>query len=303
MKLKKSFQLLFGVIIIFSLATGCTCRSYMAAPVPVAQPEPEAAPVPEAPIEPIPAAEPIPVMEPPSPHARTAGSPPPPLPASEESAPAAERPTTRGTARSTRKSLTPEEVSALCDRHAKELKMADYDFRYKSSMMYDKDKVAERQEPTLKISLRRLLDGNVIVTGNEGEIFGKVKVGSLVEAALEGGDFNIKLIYPKENEGRQVLSDQKDIEWKWSIYPKRKGALPLNLYIKDIVLIDGDEKIFQTITSLHKVVTVHATTGSYIDDITTFVKKLKELILSIKGLVAATIALAGVIIYRKKSKS
>lgn len=201
-----------------------------------------------------------------------------------------------------RSALSPEEIREITDRHAKELKTANYDFHYKKTMKYDKEN-NEQQEPTLKVSLRRTFDGNVVVSGNEGEIYGKIKVGNIVEASLVSDKFKIDLIYPKDSEGRQVLSVDHDLDWRWSISPKTSGKdLPLHLYIKDIVAIDGEKPIFQTITSLHHVVNVEASGFTIIDELIRAIDKGKDLVLSIKGLIASIIALCSIIIYKKRKK-
>ncbi len=260
-----------------------------------------APPVPEAAREPIPAAEPAPAPKPipePPPVPVRVKAPREPIPAAE---PTPERLVYSRATPAIRRQITPEEIRVISDRHSKELKSANYDFHFNNAMKYDKVN-NERQEPTLKISLKRSFDGNVIVTGNEGEIVGKVKVGNLVEASLVSDGFNIELLYPKESDGRQVLSTDHDLDWRWSISPKTSGTLPLNLYIKDIVVLDGDKPIFQTITSLHRIVNVRATVGTEIDIATTFLDKLKQLVVSIKGLIVAMIALGGVVIYKKRKK-
>ena len=313
MNVYTSIRLLAVVLVILLSGVGCSCHHE--AVKAMAPPPLEYESVPNKSAPPLPLAyAPVPKLSPPPPPVYEAV----PIPAAEpmrsqaqgssqaamqdffsEAAPSEIVLPRRVTVSDSRRSLSPEEIRDLSKKHSKELKTANYDFRYKKVMKYDKDKI-ERQEPTLKISLRKSFDGNVVVTGNDGEIVGTVKVGSLVEATLEGGAFNIELLYPKEKDGRQILTQEHDMEWKWSISPKSEGIHPLDLYIKDIVVIDGDKPIFQTITTLHRVVNVDATIGEKIDDANSFIKRITNFILSLKGLLMAIIALAGILFYKKK---
>jgi hypothetical protein len=82
----------------------------------------------------------------------------------------------------------------------------------------------------------------------------RIKVASLMQAHLEGNNFDVKPITPEE----QPISSEVTTEWLWEAKPKSEGIHSLNLTLNAKLLVQNTAT-YRTIRTFYKEIRVEVT--------------------------------------------